>query len=192
MSSSKISWLSGFFEGEGSTGLFSHRRGVEEKSRWRIKTYLLFTNTDPLLINECWKICKELGVNMHISTMKRPEGKNWRLGYHLVCQNMKDTHILLKAMLPYMIGIKKAITEMTMRFIESRNYGYPQKGPGTGYTEADWQLCEKVKGLNQRGEKIIDLESSEAIRQALSDIEKIISGDDMVQTSMKVGGSIEM
>ena len=125
---------------------------------------------------------------MSISTFNDGHRPQWKMGYHIVCQNMQNIHTLLTLMFHYLIGIKRAIAEMTMRFIESRNFGKLEVGKTWHkYTDEDWKLCEKVKLLNQKGEKFFDLESSEAIRQALTDIEKIITGDDMVRTSMKIG-----
>lgn len=92
---------------------------------------------------------------------------------------------MLTAIYPYLRGNKKAVAEMTMRFVESREFGATRKP----YSDDEWSLYATVKQINQTGKKKAYL-SSETLRLALTNIEKIMSGDDKVQTSMKVGETI--
>lgn len=177
-----LTWFAGFFEGDGTTGLFKTRR---KSGKWRISTYFLITNNDPTLIERCNDIAKDMGVDMFIIQRERPEGKDWNINYQIAAKSFTGVHTILKNILPHLVGNKRAIAKMTMRFIESRNFGKPNKGPGSSYSEEDWLLYDAVKEINQRG-KNKKLEPPETIRQALGKI----ASDDMAQTSMKIGEEI--
>ena len=192
MSPSKedIIWLAAMFEGEGTTGLFKTMRGTGSAAgKWRISTYFLIVNNDPIIVNEVIKILESMGIGTYLHQRERPESKDWALNYQVGVKNMLGVHKVLENILPYVRGNKRAVIEMTMRFIESRNFGKPDKGPGSGYSDEDWKTYEAVKRVNRRGRKR-EWQSSETLRQALGDIEKM-SGEDKVQTSMKVGEAIE-
>lgn len=187
----KIIWLAGLFEGEGTTGLFKYRR---KNGRWRIMTYFSICNNDPLIINEVYLILKELEISTYILQRERPSDKDWNLNYQVNCKNMKGVYKVLETIKPYVVGGKNAIIEMTMRFIENRNFGNThQKGVlGTlSYSEEDFRLVDKVKELNQRGLKKKKSEPPETLRRAL--LQQIAKrqlneeDEDKVQTSMRIG-----
>jgi hypothetical protein len=181
-------WLAGLFEGEGTVGLFKTMRGATKK--WRISVFFLVANNDPIIAYQVYSIAKKLSVNLYIKQRPRPENKDWNLSYHVSAVNMADTHKMIAAVRPYLRASKAAIADMTLQFIESRNYGMPfKKGPGTSYSDEDWALYESVKKLNQHGQGK-QYESSETLRSALEGIERAIQGDDKVQTSVKIGEDI--
>lgn len=186
----KLNWFAGLFEGEGTTGLFKQKRlgKGENKERWRITSYFMITNNDPILINETIKIAEELGVKMHV-VQRNFDNPLWATNYQVICKNMEQIHKLLTTILPYLKGNKKAVAELTIRFLESRNLGgFSKAGESYNkkpYTEEDWKLAEEVKKINQRG-KNRTYQSSETLRESLDNIARL-SGEDKVQTSMKVG-----
>ena len=120
---------------------------------------------------------------MHLS--QRQQGENRNLSYQILCKNMEDVHKMLTLVYPYLIGNKKPIAEMTLRFVESREFGKTRKL----YSKEDWDLYENVKKTNQQG-KQKSYVSSEALRLALTNLEQIKSGEDKVRTSMRVGEEI--
>lgn len=190
MNTNKLIWLAGLFEGEGTTGLYKYRR---ENGKWRINSYFLITNCDPAIIWEIKKITnEELGVQMTIYTrddIKR-KNENWNLSYQILTRKMSDTYKLLETLLPYLIGTKKYVGQLTMDFIKSRNFGDLWEKQGrTPYSENDWKLYEKCKIINQRGKNKKLPESSETIRQTLAKIKN--GSEDIVQTSMKIGEGIQ-
>lgn len=190
----RIIWLAGLFEGEGSTGLFKIRR---RSGRWRISTYFLICNNDPLIIDEVYRIMKEVGVSAYIHQRERSGNEDHNLNYQIACKNMKGVYRMLEIILPYVKGGKKAIARMTMRFIENRNFGKVQ-GKGIigarGYSDEDFELAKKVKELNQRGRKKKKSEPPETLRRAL--LEQLArsqlkaGGEEQVQTSMRIGEEI--
>jgi hypothetical protein len=182
----KIIWLAGIFEGEGMTGLYKFKRRENGKEKgWRISTYFLIANNDPAIIWEIKNIVKdELGIEMYINTTEEDRLKNHNTHYKIVSKKMANTHLLNKTLLPYLVGTKKYVAKLTMSFIESRNFGNPPHGPGTGYSEYEENLYKECKEINQRGINKKKLLSSETIREALK-------SDDIVQTSMKIGEEIK-
>jgi len=180
-----VLWLAAIFEGEGTTGLFKTRRKNNDK--WRISTYFLICNNDPIIINEAWEIAAKLNVGMCIY-QREGSTPNANLNYQICCKNMKGVYKMLETLLPYIRGNKRAVAEMTMRFITSRDFGDLTKRKPY-YSDEEWKLYEKVKETNQQGKKK-KFESSETLRNALTNIEKILSGEDKVQTSMKIGEEI--
>jgi hypothetical protein len=183
MNIQKIIWLAGLFEGDGTTGLYKTLRGKEQK--WRIQTYWLICNNDPVIINEVFKIADEIGVGMSIH-QRNINHPTFNINYQILCKSMSGTYKMLSEIFPYLIGNKKGVAEMTLRFIESREFGKTRKD----YSEKDWELYKDVKKINQRGHKKTYL-SSETLRLALENIQKIISGEDIVRTSMRIGEEIK-
>jgi len=134
--------------------------------------------------NEMVHIADELGVGMSIY-QRNLDHPIWSIAYQVICKNMTGTHKILTALYPYLCGNKKAVAEMTMRFVESREFGKTRKP----YSEKDNKLYADCKQINCKGKDKIYL-SSETLRSALANITKIIGSEDKVQTSMKVGETI--
>ena len=186
-----IIWFAGLFEGEGTTGLFKYRR---KSGHWRITTYFMICNNDPFIIEASRQIMNEIGASTYILQRERKGDENWNLNYQIACKNMDGVYKLLKAIHPYLKGNKKAVSEMTMRFIENRNFGnVHEKGLlGTRkYSDEDFELVKKIKEINQRGKKKKTSEPPETLRRAIMEqlLKKSGMGD-KVQTSMRIGDNI--
>ena len=175
-------WLAGLFEGDGTTGLFKQQR---RNKKWRILSYFLISNCDPIIINEVRKIAEKKGIGM-ILVQRNKEHRKYRLNYQIACKNFGGIYSLLEEIHPYLRGNKKAVAEMTMQFIRNREFGKTRKP----YSEESWMLEQECKKLNKRGANK-KLEPSETLRQALSDLANINS-DEKVRTSMKVGEWIKV
>jgi len=175
-------WLAGLFEGEGTTGLYSYKRS--DGKTWRISTYFLICNNDPIIINEIYKIAEEMGIGMSIY-QRNINHPIWNINYNILCKSMIGVYKMIEAIYPFIKGNKKAVAEMTMRFIKSREFGKTRRV----YSKEENDLYVNCKQINQRGKEKTYL-SSETLRLALTNLEKVISGDDKVQTSMKVGETI--
>jgi len=165
-------WLAGIFDGEGSTGLHKSKRGKNEKSpgKWRIMPYWLIANTDLSIINEVKNIGEMIGIDLYVFERKPPK-KEHSIGYHVACKNFEGVYKILKGIYPYVrSGNKKAIAEMTIKFIENRNFGKSckeNKKRYYPYSEEDWKIVERIYELNQKGQNRKWVNSSEAIRQTL-------------------------
>jgi signal recognition particle subunit SEC65 len=177
MSEKKLIWLAGMFEGEGTTGLFKQKR---KNGKWRLQTYFLICNNDPIIIDKIKEIASEIGINMTIYQRHENPQKDWNLNYQILTKRMSHTYRVLKAIYPYLIGQKKYIAKLTIEFLESRELGKTRKK----YSSKEFNLYKECKKYNQRGRKRKYLKSSETIRQALK-------SDDIVRTSTKVGDWIE-
>jgi len=87
MKINNLIWLAGLFEGEGTTGLYSYKRS--DGKTWRISTYFLICNNDPIIINEVYKIAEEIGVRMAIF-QRHVNHPTWNINYNILCKSMID------------------------------------------------------------------------------------------------------
>jgi hypothetical protein len=146
MNIQNLSWLAGLWEGEGSVSIFKNTR---ETGTTKLTMTLTIVNTDPALILEVLKIADELGVTFHMFENKHDNPK-WANSYQLTNRKLETNKIFLEAILPYMRGQKKQITELALRFIDSRlaklseNRNFPN-------TEEEVQIFEKVSSMNKKG-----------------------------------------
>lgn len=146
MENNNLSWLAGFWEGEGSISIFKHQRAG---GTMKLKTCLTIVNTDPTLILKVLKIADSLGVTFHLFENKHDNPK-WANAYALTCQRLDSSKIFLEALLPYMFGQKKQIAELTLRFINSR-LKLLSENRNTPNTEEEKNIQFKVSGMNKKG-----------------------------------------
>jgi len=142
----KLSWLAGFWEGEGSVSIFRNKR---ETGTMKLTMTLTIVNTDPSLILEVLKIADELGVKFHLFEMKRDNIKH-ATAYQLTNRRLESSKIFLEAISPYMKGQKKQISELALRFINSRIEKISQNR-NTPNTDEENEIADKVSGMNKRG-----------------------------------------
>lgn len=164
----KLCWLAGFLEADGSIGIFKHKRKEDKYSEFKYSTHVAFINNDPNIINEIDIIVKKLGVNLRLQT--RETQKGWATNYTLTAKSYTDCYIILSNLVPYMMGQKRAIALLTMRFLSSRKLGQTRKP----YTPIEDKIYKITRKLTKRG---VDKKlSSETKRRTL------LISDDIVRT----------
>ena len=139
MKDTDLAWLAGIWDGEGSVMLYS--RPVRE-SKLQITPALEVTNTDIHIMNKVREILENLGCNFSY-TERTPGKSHHKVAFSLRTQNAKYIKTTLEAMLPYLIGNKKAYGETLLSFVSKRLLkadaaGKPLKH--TPYDEEDYEF----------------------------------------------------
>jgi hypothetical protein len=167
MNNTRLAWLAGAWDGEGCIGLSQYNGEWFDKKRnktrreFKLKPYVILTNTNTSFIAEAVKILDECDIRLNLYQTKRYKDFHTQ-GYHLQTFNITKIKKLLELLLPYLIS-KKPQAELLLRFANSRIKNFK---PGTngftkvGYTEEEVSLQEQLEILNRRGEN----ESSTTIR----------------------------
>lgn len=174
----KLCWLAGFFDGDGSVGVYKKKRKNDKYSDYKYSPFISFSNNDPNIINEVDRLCIKLGVKMLLQT-RHVEEKGWGINYLLTCQEYTGCYIILSNLYPYLQGHKKAIAQLTMRFLSSRKLGKTREK----YNSLEHQLYNFIRDKTKRGNNK-DILPSETTRDAG---ELRISPEDIVRTPAKSG-----
>ncbi len=170
----KLCWLAGFFDGDGSVGVYRKKRKDDKYSKYKYSPMITFSNNDPNIINEVDRLCIKLGVKMLMQT-RHVEDKGWGINYLLSCQDFTGCYILLSNLNPYLQGHKKSIAQLTMRFLSSRKLGKTRKK----YNDLEHQLYKFIRDKTKRGTNK-DILPSETTRDAR------IKREDIVRPSTKL------
>jgi len=115
MKEADLAWLAGIWEGEGSIMLYS--RPVNDK-RIQITPAVEVGNTDLHIMNKVRSLLEELGCNF--TWMERQPKKGTKRFYTLRSQHARYIKIFLIAVLPFMVGEKKAYGETLLSFVSRR------------------------------------------------------------------------
>lgn len=174
----QIAWLAGLIEGEGNVGMYKHNRG---DGTYKISASVTIANTDPGIINQIDKIIRKLGVVPYVQEKVFDE-KAWNRCYFVRIQNQKDTKTLLDATVGYMFGQKKAISQLTLRFINSRLFA--ERGTGKKYSQPEEKVYSIVRELNGRG-KDKKYPPPETIREKLKNCDIVRTYDESVRGEQK-------
>lgn len=154
ITSHQLAWLAGIWDGEGTLMIhYTNRNYYVGRAT--------LTNTSVIMINEIVKILDDYGIKGHIFLEDR-KVKNHKKCYHLTINKLLNVKKLIELMSPYLI-VKKAHSELLLRFIESRlKYKKEiirvEKGKieciiQKGYTSEEQTLYQQLKQLNQVGVK---------------------------------------
>lgn len=115
MRDTDLAWLAGIWEGEGSIMLYS--RPVRD-NKLQITPAMEVGNTDIHIVNKIRKILEELGCSY--SFMERMPKKGTRKFYHIRTQNALYIKLTIEAILPFMVGEKRAYAETLYAFVVRR------------------------------------------------------------------------
>ena len=133
-----LEWLAGFLEGDGSIGLGKHNQ--TSCKRIIYSPYIRFSNTDALLIENCYKILDELDLQYWISAKQTKNGTAWDLSV----KGFKRCKKVLPLLIPYLVGKKKKRAELVLEWIESRE----KTGNHKTYTQRELEIYTIIKELN--------------------------------------------
>jgi hypothetical protein len=151
MNKIKLAWLVGIFEGEGSFSL--------SRSRKRYAFFNLnirITNTDLMLLRECKEIAeKEIGIKTSINGRNKII-ENRKPRYDLLIYSLESGFKFLSAILPYLIGEKKAQAQLLIQFL-NRRLAIKKAGlraRNAAYTEEDKAYYTAIKALRKITEPV--------------------------------------
>jgi hypothetical protein len=131
MKETELAWLAGIMEGEGTFAIYHQKTGDGPKGQLRGSISL--TNTDPFLINKCFDLFKDMGIELYMHSYDNKKGST-RTVYDLQTSKHTYVKIVCETLLPYLIGEKNAKAKMLLRFVNGRI----TKGKGP-YDEDDWK-----------------------------------------------------
>lgn len=140
----KLAWLAGFMEGEGTFSIYHQKRKGTAGDQLRASVSV--TNTDPHLISECNKIFTELGCVLHIHEYTNKKGST-RPVYDMQTSRAEYVKIICEALLPYLIGEKKAKAELLISFVTKRmeKLGEGRNTIKGKYDEDDWDHFHSLR-----------------------------------------------
>ena len=116
MTDTKLAWLAGFIEGEGTFAIYHQKR--KGTAGDQLRATISVTNTDPGLINECRKIFESMGVQMHIHEYKNKKGSTKPV-YDIQTARAEYVKTICENLLPYLWGEKKAKAELLLSFVNT-------------------------------------------------------------------------
>ena len=130
-----LAWLAGFIEGDGSIGLGKH----VQHNRTTYSPYIRISNTDALLIENCYKILDNLDLKYWLHSKKTKNGTAW----DLQVKGFKRCQKLLPLLIPYLVGKKRKRAELTLEWITSRELTTNNRT----YTERELEIYDIIKSL---------------------------------------------
>ena len=127
--------LIGFILGDGSISIKSHGR------RTGFVPVIEMASTDPEIIDFLRFILKKLNISYIKSALKASSSRR-KLLYYLCVVKRQDVRRLIEMMLPYLVGIKRKIAELVLKYIELRD-----KYVGARLSPEEIEIVEKVRKL---------------------------------------------
>lgn len=171
VTSTRIAWLSGIWDGEGTFGIYKDSRPSNPRFKESYRGRLTLSNTSEEMIQEILNIFNEVGIVASVWRNPNPRKINHKKEVHITVYDMKSVEKGCELMLPYLVA-KRDRAKILLEFIKIR-LEYKRKAkrdPRTGrllgiieqgYNEVI-HLYDKMKTLNQIG--VLDGGSSETIR----------------------------
>lgn len=165
----RIAWLSGIWDGEGTFGIYRYRQTTNGK--WSYCGRLTLSNTSEEMIQEILEIFTKVGIEANTWRNPKPRKINHKKEVHITVDRLESVKIGCELMLPYLVA-KKNRAKLLLEFIKIRS-AYKRKvnrDPSTGrilgVVEQGYEevipLYEAMKNLNQVG--ILVSGSSETTR----------------------------
>jgi len=142
MKDTDLAWLAGMWEGEGSILLY--RRPAYKGKRQGIIPSMEITNTDICLVNRCSSILDKLECSFHFSETKKYKTHH-KQAYRLRTTNAKTIVKTLDAIIPHMVGEKKAKGELVKKFLTRRLEKAADKGMTLKHVPYDEEDFEALR-----------------------------------------------
>ena len=113
-----LAWLAGILEAEGS---ISFQAYIKKNGCVMIQPYLCIVNTDEKIIDECMKLMRQI-LEGEKNAKPRICGHS---GTNRKCVNLRvdgrSCRIILKVLLPYIVGEKRHNAEVVIKYIDNRD-----------------------------------------------------------------------
>lgn len=148
MEKTKIAWLSGLIDGEGSIGLYptKHKHGYVYAKRLEIG------NSDILIMLEVQSLLSEL-VGYKLTLMQNTKMahsvKRVHILYRVSVNTRNGLMKVLPILIPYLIG-KKSQAQILLEVLRSHI-------PNTKYTKAERQVEQILKAMKTQNMRFVDV-----------------------------------
>lgn len=159
----ELAWLAGIMEGEGTFSIYHQKTNTKGAVNGCLRATVSVTNCDPYLINECFRIFKNMGIELFMHQYDNKKGST-RTVYDLQTSKQTYVKIICETLLPYLVGEKKPKAEMLLRFVTKRieNIKNGKNGPATPYDVEDWAQFHSFRSPQTtretpKGEDIVGL-----------------------------------
>lgn len=192
----QLAWLAGIIEGEGSITLNVRRKAWKGWEGIGVDLQIQVVNTDGFIIEEVASILRMI-IGSEPRIMERgkipdrttTDGTIWRQNRAMMMVGVaKMAHILavLNAIMPFMIGEKKARARLAKAFIERRmaHKGEHTKIGSSWYDGYDWKL---VADFYQISGGKLPPQVAGLVRDYMQDTDRDIS-DDIVRSAGESSG----
>jgi hypothetical protein len=156
MTETKLAWLAGLFDGEGSIGISRH----SPAGSWRALVQMSMTSRET--IEETIRILREMGITAIGYTYQERDAVNHQDAHYLRVARLADIDRLAKAMLAYSVtkkchwAVMLAFTTSRLQLSEVGSDGRLRRGGDVRtmakpFTDADRTCIVTLKRLNRRG-----------------------------------------
>ena len=138
-----LSYLAGFFDGEGSFGFIKHKKHKYKNDTYSLEPYIYIGNTNKSIMNYISKIFGNKIKYKKFNDIKHKD--QWHLYYH----GMKDVQRICKQLSPY-LRVKKKNAKILLNFIKLR---LSPKGKKRliKYTSKELIYYKQMQKLNKKG-----------------------------------------
>jgi hypothetical protein len=146
----EVAWFAGFFDGEGSLGIYGYKRYKSSGYSYTPKFQLASTSAHA--IKHCVDILHKMGVNAKIY-QKEPQKKNHKEAWQIYFTKFSDMVKVLPLIKDHLV-IKKPHADLVLSFVMSRiEKGINRGGNGhiNSYDEKEKDTIESLRTLNYRG-----------------------------------------
>lgn len=145
LSETERAWLAGFWDGEGSITIFTHK---EKNGKEKICPTILVCNTHEGVIAHVVELLDKLGTSFAIQTVERKDEKH-KNNYQVHTRNIEYIKTVLEAIQPYLV-CKKAQCTLVLRYV-NKKLEQRQTNGRPRYDDEDFQVQKECQALNKRG-----------------------------------------
>lgn len=157
----EIAWLAGMLNGDGCFSLQARKR--PGKKSVNVDLSITLTQTDATIIEKAFNIISGLIDGTPRIVEATPLSKGGQTIIHLRISRMSYIHVLLKAILPHLVGNKAARARMILKYVSHRlslmDVAVKNKNP-----LADSKSMEMVKNYYFQENKTLPPEVQEILR----------------------------
>jgi hypothetical protein len=132
-----LAWLAGFLEGDGSVKL---NKASMSGNRTIYSPGIVFSNTDPLIIEEVAKILKEHEIGYYIHAKRTVNG----IAFDLSVKGFKRVEPLARLLVDYLVGKKLIEMQLLLEWLSSRK----ETGNYKTYTERELEIVKHISDLH--------------------------------------------
>ena len=118
VTSTRLAWLAGIWDGEGTFGICRYRKVINGKYSYCAR--LTLSNTSEKMIEEIVKIFEEVGIVPNLWRNPKPRKANHKKEIHITIDRKDSVKMGCELMLPYLIA-KKERALLLLEFIDIRS-----------------------------------------------------------------------
>lgn len=158
----KIAWLSGIWDGEGTFSIVKQYVHATKNSNFGLNPKVTMENTSSELLEESCKILDSIGITYYISE-REPRSEKHKKSYVLQICRLDMIIKFCDVLIPYLIS-KKAQASLLRRYALSRIRVYQLNGKKVPYNDKEVGICQQLQSLNKLG----PVDTSTTLRKTLN------------------------